>query len=191
MISALYAPRLWTWPNLLTLWRPLSTPGFVLCCIYGQTASWAKVGAVVLLGLMIASDMLDGWLARRLKCSSTFGRLLDHCCDVSFVLVALSVFAIQQRVPWSLPLAIVWAFGLYMVDSWRRTSQRPRLLGSRLGHLVGILNYVVVATVTINLVAQTPVIPLNVIRGLCYGVTALAFLSGAERLWLSWWAMHL
>lgn len=183
--------RLWTWPNLLTLWRPVSTPAFVLCCAYAPTTSWGRVGAVVLLGLMIGSDLLDGWLARRLQCSSAFGRLLDHCCDAGFVLVALSFFAIQQRIPWALPVATLWAFGLYVFDSWRRSGQRPRLLGSRLGHLVGVLNYAVIASVTVTLVTSEPLLPTSVIQGLCYGITALALLSGAERLWLSWWATHL
>ena len=145
--------RLSTHPNVITLIRPIGTGPFVWCCQHAQASTAYGVAALLLFGLIAASDMLDGWMARRRHQASAFGRVLDHLCDVGFILVALGMFAWQGWVPWWLPAAITWAFGLYALRSWWWTAgtTAPTLIGSRLGHLGGILNYGVVGLVTLDL----------------------------------------
>ena len=164
-------------PNLITLLRLLCTPVFIFCCTQALVtpAAWARWGALGVFASIVGSDMADGWLARRLGQASVLGRVLDHGCDVVFLLVALGFFATQGLVPWVLPAAIVWAFGLYMLDSWWRTAghAQRRLLGSRVGHLSGMLNYVAVGMVTINVAAGTPLVPPALVWGGCLGLACL------------------
>jgi phosphatidylglycerophosphate synthase len=137
----------------------------------------------LLLYLLIAvSDALDGWLARKLGQQSPFGQALDHGCDVFFILTVLGFFVIQGLIPWWLPAAIAWAFALYVLDSWWRTAAQPQrtLITSRLGHVGGILYYLAVGLVTINVCTDVslPFLPV--------GFTLLALLaatSGSERLY--------
>ena len=180
---SLYTPQ-----HLVTLLRLVCTPVFLFCCAQALAtlAAWARWGALGLFVIIVGSDMADGWLARRLGQASVLGRALDHGCDVVFLLVALGFFATHGLVPWVLPAAIVWAFGLYMLDSWWRTAghAQRQLLSSRLGHLSGMLNYAAVGIVTINVAAGTPLVPPALVRGGCLGLACLGLISGGERLWL-------
>lgn len=179
-----------TWPNLLTGIRPVCTPVFLVCCTQAQAtgAAWARWGALGVFVVIAGSDALDGWLARRLTQMSVAGRILDHVCDVFFIVTSLLWFVVLGLVPWWLPTAIVWSFSLYAYDSWWRTAQAPRrqLLGSRLGHLGGILNYGVVGVVAEQLWAGSPVLASPLLQGGLIGVAVLASVAGAERLWLLW-----
>jgi phosphatidylglycerophosphate synthase len=119
--------------------------------------------------------------------------MLDHLCDILFILAALGYFAWQGLAPWWFPAAIAWAFGLYVFDSWwRTTGQQRRLIGSRLGHLGGMLNYLAVGLLTVNIAVGYPLLSATLLWTICLGLTCLALLSGAERLWglVSGWRAH-
>jgi CDP-diacylglycerol--glycerol-3-phosphate 3-phosphatidyltransferase len=139
----------------------------------------------LLFGLMAASDMLDGWVARRRQQASPFGRALDHFCDVGFILTALSMFTWQGWVPWWLPAAIAWAFALYALRSWWFTAGTtgPTLIGSRLGHLSGILNYGAVGLVTLDLCLGRPLWAAGITYLVFIPLAALALWSGSQHLY--------
>jgi phosphatidylglycerophosphate synthase len=160
---------------------------FVLLSAQAQhpDAVGARWGTLLLYAVIVGSDALDGWLARRLHQESAVGRTLDHVCDVLFILMALGAFAVRALVPWWLPAAIAWAFVLYIVDSWRRTAGQPQrhLLGSRVGHLGGMLYYVAVGVVTIHVCTDGRWLPPGMLHGWFLGVAFLALGSGTERLY--------
>lgn len=73
------APGLVNAANLLTFWRIAGTPLFI--AFFLTDALWAKV-AVLALGLTFElSDVLDGFLARRMQGASDFGALFDPFAD--------------------------------------------------------------------------------------------------------------
>ena len=185
-IFSLYR-RFRTVPNVVTLVRPVSTLPFVLLSARAQhpDAVGARWGTLLLYAVIVGSDVLDGWLARRLQQESALGRILDHVCDVLFILTALGAFAARHLVPWWLPAAIAWAFALYVVDSWWRTTGQPqrRLLGSRVGHLGGVLYYIAVGVVTVRLCTDGRWLPPSLLPGWFLSLALLALLSGAERLY--------
>lgn len=187
MAMSARARYLLTCPNLLTFFRPVGTALFVWFCAQAQDAAalWAWLGALLCFVGIVASDALDGWLARRLRQASALGLMLDHVCDVLFILSALVFFAMRALAPWWLPAAIAWAFALYVVHSWCLTSDQPQMtfIGSRLGRLSGILNYGAVGLVTMRLYPGAELVPLSLLHG-CFTVLALlALISGAERLY--------
>ena len=182
---------LFTWPNLITLTRVAGAPVFVLCCHRAATgdAPAARWSAGLLFAVIVGSDVLDGWLARRLRCSSAFGRFLDHGADIFFILFALGWFAAWGWATWWLPATIAWAFGLYAFDSWRRSGgsgQQRRLLGSRLGHLGGILNYAAVGGAMAGPALALPLMPRPLGQAALAAVMGVAIVSGLERLLLLW-----
>lgn len=183
---------LFTWPNLITLTRVAGAPVFVFCCHHAAPAGTpaARWSAALLFAVIVGSDVLDGWLARQLRCSSVFGRFLDHGADIFFILFALGWFAAWGWVTWWLPAAIAWAFGLYAFDSWRRSGgpgRQHRLLGSRLGHLGGILNYAAVGGVIAEpVVLGLSFVPRPLGQAALVAVMGVAFVSGLERLFLLW-----
>ena len=72
-----YQSKVFTIPNLLTVIRLLLIPLFLyLYCECGETEGAAAV--VIVSGL---SDALDGFIARRFRMESKFGRVLDPAAD--------------------------------------------------------------------------------------------------------------
>ena len=65
-------------PNIITLLRIVGSLSLLLCDVMG-VAYW------IIYGLCGISDIVDGWLARRLKCVTKTGALLDSLADICFV----------------------------------------------------------------------------------------------------------
>ena len=65
-------------PNILSSLRMVGTVALLLCDAVGTTF-WA------LYTLCGISDIADGWLARKLKCVTRTGALLDSLADICFV----------------------------------------------------------------------------------------------------------
>lgn len=129
------ANQLTSLPNLLSSARLcLALPASY--AIAHQLWLWASLCWV----LAIASDLLDGWLARRLNCESTFGRLLDHGADAVFVTFCLLVLTHQERLAWPLTPLLVLAFGLYITEHIRKKAGSP----TSLGKVNGVAYYILV-----------------------------------------------
>jgi CDP-diacylglycerol--glycerol-3-phosphate 3-phosphatidyltransferase len=74
-------------PNALTVLRFLAIPVFaVLFLAAGDGPAW---GAGVLFGAAAATDQLDGWLARRWRVESQFGKIADPLADRLMIGVAV------------------------------------------------------------------------------------------------------
>ena len=65
-------------PNIITLLRIAGSLGLLLCDVTG-VVFWR------IYGLSGISDIADGWLARKLKCATKTGALLDSLADICFV----------------------------------------------------------------------------------------------------------
>ena len=65
-------------PNIITLLRMAGSFGLLFNDVTG-VAFW------IIYGLCGLSDMADGWLARKLKCATKTGALLDSLADICFV----------------------------------------------------------------------------------------------------------
>lgn len=74
-------------PNGLTLFRVLLIPIFVL--VYYLPWPWAHFVSAVIFALAAVTDWFDGYLARKLKQMSAFGRFLDPVADKLIIAVAL------------------------------------------------------------------------------------------------------
>ena len=101
---------------------------------------------VILLCVAIATDYLDGPIARRSGKASPRGQLFDHSTDCLFVTAGLTGAALAGAVTPVLPALIPLAFGQYVVDSyvWHRQRQ---LRASFLGRWNGILYFVPIVLV--------------------------------------------
>ena len=75
------------WPNAPTWFRIVAIPLVVLGFYSGE--SWARPAAGLLFGLAAITDLLDGYLARRLGQTSSFGAFLDPVADKLMVSTAL------------------------------------------------------------------------------------------------------
>ena len=124
-----------TLSNGLTSLRLVAAPFFYLLII--DQSWWA---ACVLFWLAVASDLIDGRIARARGETSAFGGLLDHGSDATFVTLGQIALATTGRVPLLLPLLIVAAFLQYTFDS--RALAGRELRTSFFGRWNGIFYFV-------------------------------------------------
>jgi CDP-diacylglycerol--glycerol-3-phosphate 3-phosphatidyltransferase len=87
---------LWNAPNQLTLLRIFLIPVFIAA--YYLPFRWASLLAMSLFVLAALTDWLDGYLARRLNQSSSFGAFLDPVADKLMVASALVLLTADTRV---------------------------------------------------------------------------------------------
>ena len=138
------APSLVSLPNALSLVRFPLAVGFLV--------SDGTATRVVLLGMASASDLLDGWLARRRSGVTRWGALLDPIADKTFVVAAMLSFARSGELSprgllilLSRDIAIVLGFvATRLAPSLRGVTVRARLPGKivtalQLGVLLALL----------------------------------------------------
>jgi cardiolipin synthase len=81
--------RVLTVPNAFTLLRLLMLPIFIKMLVIDDN----RAGAALLLGIISATDWIDGWLARVLHQQSDFGAVFDPVVDrVLFIVTAIGVW---------------------------------------------------------------------------------------------------
>lgn len=80
---------MWNIPNTLTIFRLFLIPVFVV--LFFLPYSWAFFAAAFTFWLASVTDILDGYLARKLNQSTPFGAFLDPVADKVTVSVALVI----------------------------------------------------------------------------------------------------
>src|SRR5688572_4771361 len=124
--------------NALTLVRLLLAPALAAAVLSG-----AAITAAALFFLAVATDLADGWVARRYGEATPFGGFADHAADAAFVVTATAALARIGALPVLLPWLIAAAFIQYSLDS--RLLSASGLVASRLGRWNGIAYYVIAA----------------------------------------------
>lgn len=94
--------EIWTIPNILSMLRLALVPVFLVLVIGGD-----YVPALVVLVVASLTDLLDGYLARRLDQITRLGQLLDPAADRLYIFAALVGLAAQELVPWWIVVVIV------------------------------------------------------------------------------------
>lgn len=93
-------------PNKLTVTRILAVP-FIIVSLYLNTA-WSNILATVLFCIAAFTDFLDGYLARKNKIVTDFGKLLDPVADKLLVLSTL-IMLVDCRLMIAWPVILILA----------------------------------------------------------------------------------
>ncbi|MFW6335567.1 MAG: CDP-alcohol phosphatidyltransferase family protein, partial [Phycisphaeraceae bacterium] len=80
-------------PNALTVLRLIMSVVFFALLSLAGTDPAALIASAVLFAAAASTDALDGYLARRWKVESAFGRVMDPLCDKVLVLGAFVYLA--------------------------------------------------------------------------------------------------
>ncbi|MBT2498402.1 CDP-alcohol phosphatidyltransferase family protein [Agromyces sp. ISL-38] len=94
--------RIWTIPNALSMLRLALVPVFLVFIVRGD-----DIVALVVLVVASFTDLLDGYLARRLGQVTRLGQLLDPAADRLYIFAALIGLAARDLVPWWIVVLIV------------------------------------------------------------------------------------
>lgn len=93
-------------PNTLTLLRIILIPVFVL--LYCLPVAWNYLAACFVFSLAALTDLLDGYLARKLNQTSRLGAFLDPVADKLMIAVVLVMLVhTDPRVLMALPAAVI------------------------------------------------------------------------------------
>ncbi|MDN5806426.1 MAG: CDP-diacylglycerol--glycerol-3-phosphate 3-phosphatidyltransferase [Brevibacterium sp.] len=101
-------PSPWNVPNALTVLRILLVPVFLVLLLAdgGQDASMQWWALAVFL-LAMATDKIDGDLARKYNLITNFGKIADPIADKSLMAAALIGLAVIDVLPWWVPIIIL------------------------------------------------------------------------------------
>jgi cardiolipin synthase len=87
--------RVWTVPNFISVARLACAP-VVWWLLFVADAPWP---AAILLGVLGASDWVDGWIARRYDQGSELGAILDPAADRVLLLTGVIALLIDGSIP--------------------------------------------------------------------------------------------
>lgn len=88
-------------PNILTVLRLCAVPVMVgLYVLDSGIEGFYRWLALLVFAVAAATDLLDGYLARRWGVVTNFGKLADPIADKALVLAALSMLAVAHEVAW-------------------------------------------------------------------------------------------
>jgi CDP-diacylglycerol--glycerol-3-phosphate 3-phosphatidyltransferase len=112
-------------PNLISIVRIVLVPVFVvLLLLAGSRNDPLRWASTVLFVLAIATDSLDGHLARSRNLVTDLGKILDPIADKALTGAALVVLSVLGELPW-------WVTGLILVREVGITIWRFAVLSKR------------------------------------------------------------
>jgi len=91
-------------PNILSSIRILMVPLFIV--VYFSDIEYARRWAAVVYAAASATDVLDGYIARKYNIITNLGRILDPLGDKLMAIAMVTCLTIDGRVPY-------WALGFY------------------------------------------------------------------------------
>jgi CDP-diacylglycerol--glycerol-3-phosphate 3-phosphatidyltransferase len=163
--------------NALTAARLLLIGPFAFLMARGEAGGAAL--AALLFAAAIATDLLDGPVARRRGTATPAGATFDHTVDFLFVTGGLAAGAARGAFPWILPVLVTAAFAQYVLDSyWIHRARSLRT--SRLGRYNGVFYFVPLGgdiLVRLGLASLRPVVTL-----VAWALVASTVISMGERL---------
>ena len=131
-------------PNALTVLRLALIPIFVVLVLASDGGhSWP---AAILFAVAGITDQVDGWLARRWRVESEFGKVADPLADRLMIDAAIVLLFVADRLPWAALLILVRDVAL--VGGYKLVAPRGYELSvSFLGKLATWLLYASIAFV--------------------------------------------
>ena len=106
--------------NGLTALRLVLVPVFLaLVVISNLTNPRWRVAACLAFAVASATDLVDGWIARRYALVTSFGKVADPIADKALTGTALVLLSWYDRIPWWVTVVIlVREFGVTLIRFW-------------------------------------------------------------------------
>lgn len=112
-------------PNLISVFRILLTPVFVIVLLADDGRLGAeRIIAAVLFVVLIATDFVDGQIARRRNLVTDFGKLIDPIADKIITGAGFVMLSVLGELPWIVTIIILlreWGITLHRLIVSERT----------------------------------------------------------------------
>jgi CDP-diacylglycerol--glycerol-3-phosphate 3-phosphatidyltransferase len=172
--------------NIITIVRILLVPVFVVLLVLdGGADGWLRLTAALLFIVAIATDGVDGFLARRRNLITDLGILLDPIADKLLTGAALVMLAVLAELPW-------WVVIVILVREWGITLFRFAMLRNR---VIPASRGGKLKTVMQSVAISFALVPLWVVfgdwihwvnTGLMTIAVVLTVVTGLDYLWKAW-----
>tara|TARA_R110000868_G_scaffold32183_7_gene117325 strand:- start:32047 stop:32586 length:540 start_codon:yes stop_codon:yes gene_type:complete len=162
-------------PNLLSLIRIL----LIIPLMYFILIAEYKL-ALMVFGISAFTDLLDGWLARWLKCESAMGAILDPLADKLLLISVFFTLCYLGLIPILLALVVISRDLLILIGAlliWLINNQVVIFKPSIISKINTVLQVLLIACVIIE-ISDVYEFPDIIITTLVYTVFATAIISG-------------
>jgi cardiolipin synthase len=135
-------------PNALTVLRLALIPVFVVLLLAAEEGR--SVAAAVVFGLAGITDQVDGWLARRWRVESQFGKFVDPLADRLMIDAAVVLLWLGDRLPWPALAVILARDGILLAGTPAAVQRGYEFSVSILGKLATWVLYAALVAVLIT-----------------------------------------
>ncbi|MDG4823688.1 CDP-diacylglycerol--glycerol-3-phosphate 3-phosphatidyltransferase [Asanoa sp. WMMD1127] len=176
--------------NGLTALRLLLVPVFVVLTVTSQLehAGW-RIAACLTFAFASATDLVDGWIARRYALVTPFGKVADPIADKALTGSALVLLSWYDALPWWVTVVILAReWGITLMRFW--VIRYGVIAASRGGKLKTALQIVAIAWYLwpvpsflepVGFWIMTAAVVVTVVTGLDYVLQAIRLRRGAGR----------
>lgn len=172
-------------PNAITLVRLLLVGPFVWLIYSGRRSDYFL--ALVIFIVAISTDVLDGYVARKLKCATDFGNVFDVLADHVLAIIALTILVSVGELSFKLGSAVIcreFAAEILRFRAIRSSFILPH-------NLFGRIKFAAIAVgASLALLGRTDVIALDTGRFISDASLIVALGSGLLSLAVMWRAIQ-
>src|SRR5690606_6024294 len=111
-------------PNLISIVRIVLTPVFIVVALTNPDPGLARTLGALLFTVLIATDFVDGQIARGRNLVTDFGKLIDPIADKAITGSAFVVLSILGELPWWITIVVLlreWGITVYRLLVSSRT----------------------------------------------------------------------
>ncbi|HOK02321.1 MAG TPA: CDP-diacylglycerol--glycerol-3-phosphate 3-phosphatidyltransferase [Spirochaetota bacterium] len=180
-----------SWPNIISYLRIVLIPLFIYLLTIKTASAW--MWALIIFAIASLTDFIDGWLARKLKQESEFGKFIDPLADKFLVISALiAIIAIDPYFElfdsWMI-LIIVARDVLITFMRWLAIKRGKPLRTSRFGKFKTAFQMMsIVIIIMIYMVKKLGILETHpsVPYWIMFAVTIMTALSGVRYIVTNW-----
>ena len=146
-------------PNILTVFRIFLIPLSTFLILYNTKTT--LIYGLIVFCIASITDFLDGWIARKYKLISAFGKFLDPIADKLLILCTLFALTALTVIPaW---LGIIILFRDLLVDGLRLVAVEKGevIVASKLGKIKTIFQMIFVISYLVHCISPLPMLYLN------------------------------
>lgn len=138
---------LWNLPNILTLFRFVLIPVYLL--VFGAGYMRAAFFVLLVAGL---TDVLDGYIARKRKLVTPLGSMLDPLADKLMMITVILSLVISQMISWQAAAAMFLRdAGMIVGSAIFHFRGKKTVPANALGKLTTVLYYVAILLIVFRL----------------------------------------
>ncbi len=136
--------------NALTVFRLILVPVFFGLLVWSNP--YADKAAFFIFGIAASTDLFDGFIARRFKQVTEFGRLIDPLADRALIITAIIALFLRDVIPpWALALLLV-RDGTMVLGYWlAKELDKPLVPVTQLGRVTNFYLMVTIFLMLFNL----------------------------------------